>query len=116
MQDVGALIQGRWEPDAAERDSRATWRIERGDRLTTLRLRLPWGLLLFADPSSRTAYAPKGGKAVATVVNKVATTLVAEGRTVRFDIGWDEWNAAKHVERPKRGIEQVGQELARYAG
>jgi hypothetical protein len=116
LQDVGDLIKGRWEPDAAERDSRATWRIERGDRLTTLRVRLPWGLLLFADPSSRSAYAPRGGKAVATVVDKVTTTLVADGRTVRFDIGWDEWNAAKHVERPKRGIEQVGQELARYAG
>lgn len=114
--DIGRLIAGRWEPDARERDSRATWRLEPGEGMTTLRVRLPWALLMFADPSSKTAYTPRGGKAVPTVVPAVAASVRADGATARFDLRWEEWNAARYAERPKRAVELLGQELAQYAG
>jgi len=116
MQDVGRLIRGHWEPDARERDSRATWRIEPGDTITTVRLRLPWGLLMFADPSSHSAYVPTNGVARAVTVTGVAATVLADGAAARFPIRWDEWNAARHTERLKRGVEQVAGELSQYAG
>ena len=51
--DVGELVQGDWDPQSDDYDSLATWQVDEPGR--TVRLRIPWSMLGFADPSSHLA-------------------------------------------------------------
>jgi len=99
---VGELRRGSWDPAAADYDSRATWQVDGQD----VRLRLPWSMLLLADPSSRTAVVPVQGRPVGVPVAQVA--VVADtGRGVRSAgaVRWETWQTASSRERLKVGVQ-----------
>jgi len=100
-QEVGALVEGTWGPTEAEYDSSATWQVV--DAHDTVRLRLPWGMLGLADPSSRTALGP-GKPARTEVVEGLALTLDADGSQLTMDYTWPTWNHVEHGERLKAGV------------
>ncbi len=57
FQETGVLRRGRWDPAAADYDSRNTWHVEDD----AVHVRIPWGLLGVGDPSSRTMVMPEPG-------------------------------------------------------
>ena len=103
-QDVGTLVRGRWDPADPGYNSLATWRAG-GD---TVRMRIPWAMLGFADPSSRTVLG----------AGDPATTQTVSGITLSFSVGgsvpyrtrftWPTWTETRYAERAKAGQAQVG--------
>lgn len=73
-----------------------------------MRLRLPWGMLGLADPSSRTALGP-GKPARTEVVDGLALTLDADGSQLTMDYTWPAWNHVEHGERLKAGVEVLAE-------
>jgi len=99
---VGELRRGTWDPTAPDYDSRATWQVDGLD----VRLRLPWSMLLMADPSSRTAVVPDQGRPVGVQVDQI--TVVADtGRGVvpAGAVRWEAWQKATSRERVKVGVQ-----------
>lgn len=99
---VGELRRGTWDPMAAGYDSRATWQVNGRD----VRLRLPWSMLLMADPSSRTAVVPEKGRPVGVPVDQIA--VVADTGRGLVPIGavrWETWQTATARERVKVGVQ-----------
>lgn len=108
--EVGRLVSGSWDPEDEQFDSRATWRITPGpeNEGTLLRLRLPWSMLMMADPSSRTALLPRDGKPTGVAVEKIETLIDAEGQgRAAFPVRWDAWNRVSYSERFKVGAQQM---------
>lgn len=75
-----------------------------------LELRLPWALLGFADPSSRTLAVPRRDGSIGTSRLPVARRVAIEAfdgagrRTVATPgYGWDPWQQVTYRERRKRG-------------
>ncbi len=109
--DVGALVEGSWNPDDADYDSLATWQVSSGG--DDLRVRLPWAMIGFADPSSRTVLGP-GVPATLSTVDQIAVAVTtgatgsadaaaATGATMLFT--WPTWNYLEHTERLKPGAD-----------
>ncbi|MDO5629238.1 MAG: hypothetical protein Q4G43_13045, partial [Mobilicoccus sp.] len=118
--DVGELIEGDWDADPG--NTLATWRTEdHGDGTVTLHLRLPWGMLLLADPSSHTAVVPRRDGPEPTgdvqwedqpegveVKAITATVFVAGTDPIPVELAWDNWNQAQYTERLKAGADELG--------
>jgi hypothetical protein len=100
LQSVGTLRYGN--PAA---DSRALWRRE-GDDLV---VRVPWGMLGFADPSAHQVGVPRpNGTGVATLVTRtspgVGVTVSASGTDqATGEVGWANWTRPSWSERLKQG-------------
>ncbi len=116
LMEIGRLKRGDWSGDGPDVDSRRTWRVV--DRAEgsgiELTVRLPWSMLLLADPSSLTAYDPSSGKPAAVPITGIEATAVVDGASLAFPIRWEGWNAASYTERPKRGIGTLREELRRH--
>jgi hypothetical protein len=100
FEDVGRLIEGSWDPDDPAYDSLATW--QRSDDGTSLRVRIPWPMVGFADPSSRTVLGP-GVPAALTQVDGIEVFASSGGHQHRVDYTWSTWNSIGHTERLKAG-------------
>ncbi len=115
LMEIGKLLRGDWSGDGPDVDTRRTWRIsDRAEGGTEITCRIPWSMLLLADPSSLTAYDPTGGTPTAVPIAGIEGTAVADGASIAFPIRWEGWNAASYTERPKRGIDVLRQELRRH--
>lgn len=101
-QAVGELLDGSWDPEDDDYDSRATWHVDPAHR--TVRLRVPWAMLGLADPSSRTALGP-GKPAGAQIVRGIRLSFDADGERVGMDYTWPTWNHVEHTERLKPGVD-----------
>lgn len=114
-QEVGALVEGDWDPAAEDYDSRATWQVlDRDGADDVVRLRVPWPMLGLADPSSRTALG-EGVPAAAVPVDGLGLTFDADGATTSMTYTWPTWNHVEHTERVKDGAEVLA-EAFRDAG
>ena len=113
FQNVGALLRGNWDPDAADVDSRATWPVDAERR--TLRLRLPWSMVGLADPSARTALGP-GVPARMVPIGGLRLRLVADDQPATdVHYTWPRWNRTGYRERSKAGLEVVAEAFAELA-
>lgn len=100
--EVGVLRQGEMAPDADGYDSRNTWQLDG----RTLTLRIPWGLLGMADPSSKQALLPEDGAATTVDVDRIGLTVdVGELRVETDGIAWEPWNEPRSEERMKVGMQ-----------
>ncbi len=72
---------------------------------TEVILRLPWGLLGMADPSSLQALAVRADGAISTVaIDQIGLTYRSGTTTVESAIRWEGWQEARSAERPKAGL------------
>lgn len=115
--DIGHLVHGAWD----DGNSVATWEVHDldidGAPTTRLSTRLPWSMLLMADPSSKTAVVPEpltntaerrdkfGPKKVP--VTDVALTVLTDNTEISLAVTWEGWNQASYRERSKVGLDQV---------
>jgi hypothetical protein len=99
--DVSELIAATTDPAATGFDSRGQLWSTADD----VALRLPWGLLGFADPSSRQALSVSPDGAVAAVSTPgLELTVVGAGDPVTVEIAWEAWQTVTWTERLKDGI------------
>jgi hypothetical protein len=102
FQDVGRLVRGQWDPRAKDQNSLATWnRTSDG-----MAFRIPWSMLGFADPSSRTALG-EGNPAKLKTVPGITFTFATGKAQVRQAFRWDTWNFTTYAERRKTGIDDL---------
>ncbi|GMA41591.1 hypothetical protein GCM10025883_36360 [Mobilicoccus caccae] len=125
--EVGRLIEGDWSDPG---NTLATWQLVAGDAGNAVfRLRLPWSMLGFADPSSRTVVVPTPAGAAPTGDAKLQDTpvgVVVEGidmavfvpghDPVTAPIRWEGWQDATYTERLKAGVDVLSQALRDTAG
>ena len=98
--DVGALRWGTADPGARDFDSRVTV----AGAGEVVELRIPWAMLTFSDPSSRSVWVPKADGSVGTLkVGRLGIEAApATGPAVRTaGYGWEEWNRVAFHERRK---------------
>jgi hypothetical protein len=68
-------------------------------------LRLPWGLLGFADPSSLQALSVSpDGPAAAVATPGIELTVTGAGDPVNVEIAWEAWQTVTWTERLKDGV------------
>ncbi|MBD8868066.1 hypothetical protein [Nocardioides donggukensis] len=104
--DVGDLVEGTWDPEDPDYDSLATWQVlEDDDRVE---VRVPWSMLGFADPSSRTALG-EGDPAELVTVDGIDFEVAADGVGEAIDFTWPEWNFTGYVERRKAGADVLAE-------
>jgi hypothetical protein len=103
MMDVGVLRQGQMDPDHPDYDSRSTWSVDG----RTVTLRLPWGMLGLADPSSKQALVPHAdGTATTVAVERIGLTVDAGDRRIDTSgIAWEPWQEPHYRERVKAGAQ-----------
>jgi hypothetical protein len=104
-QEVGVLVEGSWDPESGDYDSRATWQVDE-EREPTLRLRVPWPMLGLGDPSSRTALG-EGKPVVPVPVDEITLTFAVDGEQSTMDYTWPTWNHVGHTERLKDGVDAL---------
>ena len=98
--NAGDLRYGSWQAD-----SRALWHLD-GDYLV---IRVPWGLLGYADPSAHEVGVPRASAAgVATLTTQISpgvgVTVSASGTDQQVgEITWVNWNRPYWTERLKAG-------------
>jgi hypothetical protein len=103
LQNAGALRYG--SPDS---DSRELWQLD-GDDLI---VRVPWGMLGYADPSSHEVAVPRAqSRAVATSTAQISpgvgVTVSASGTDQQTgEVTWVNWNRPYWTERLKAGAAQ----------
>lgn len=116
--DVGRLVRGSWDPSAGTYDSLATWEMgaDTASSGWLLRLRLPWGLLAMADPSSKLALVPEGNRPTGVEIDQIGVSVAAAGGITRFAIRWEAWNKAEATERLKAGVEEFAAALRETSG
>ncbi|QBR92816.1 hypothetical protein [Nocardioides euryhalodurans] len=102
--DVGQLVEGTWDPESEEFDSTATWQVDEERR--TVRLRIPWSMLGFSDPSSRQALG-EGVPAERVEVEGIDLSFDAGGSTLDVPFTWPTWNYTTYVARMKAGVDVV---------
>ena len=100
-QDVGDLVRGTWDPRSGDFDSTATWQVDEQRRV--VRLRIPWSMLGFADPSSHLALG-EGVPAARVRVDGIDLAFDADGAAESLDVRWPDWNSTGYREREKAGI------------
>lgn len=101
--EINPLVRGTTDPSSPDFDAHATWAADEG----ILELALPWGLLGFADPSSRRFLVPAdgGGFDTETVERLGITLVVGDGpRTDTNGYAWEPWQSVTWHERPKHGL------------
>ena len=104
LQNAGVLLHGSWQPDDEDADNRAFWHLD-DDRL---RVRVPWAMLGFADPSGRRVGVPKGGKLTTQVSPGVTVSLTASGTDQAIGpVRWTGWNRPAYTERLKQGATRL---------
>jgi hypothetical protein len=101
--DVGVLRSGEMEPGEDGYDSRNTWRLDG----STLTMRIPWGLIGMADPSSKQALVPDAeGRPSATDVDTIGLTVdLGDEQIDTAGITWEPWQSTNHTERVKEGVQ-----------
>lgn len=110
MQRVGELVMGSWDPTDQGFDSRATWQLVRPDPMAPMewRVRLPWSMLTFADPTRRLGLIPNLGEPTLLTVRGMDVTIESStpGSPASFTLPvptWDDPPAT--TERLKAGSE-----------
>ena len=117
--EIGVLRRGSTDPSASDYDDLADWQVAGG----TIELRIPWMLLGFMDPSSRTVwdwpYVAEGMKPVATKGVQVEAKLVSSGREVP-NAGspaiyeWATWDVPIYRERLKQSYSILADAMLGY--
>lgn len=116
-QKVGELLLGSWDPADSSYNSLATWQLVRPDPSKPMewRLRLPWSLLGFADPSARQGLVPDLGEPTLARVRsmKVMIESSTPGSPARFEVAVPGWaQTPKTTERLRAGTQALGAALA----
>jgi hypothetical protein len=108
--DLGVLRRGTTDPHDSDFDSTALWAAE-GE---TLEIRLPYQMIGFTDPSSRTGLVVEPDGTFETQrVNRLGITVEVGGHEyVTNGYSWDIWNMVSWHERPKAGIEKFAKAVA----
>lgn len=106
LQDVGELVRGSWDPTADDYDSTATWQVDEERR--TVRVRIPWPGLGFADPSTRTVLG-EGDPAELVTVDGITLAIEVDGGRTPVELRWPGWNHTGHTERLLAGIDVLEQ-------
>ena len=102
--EIGRLVAGTWDPEDGDYDSMATWTLDDA----SLRLRLPWGMLLIGDPSSKTAVLVQDGIALGQRIESIGVTLdLGSGPIPLPGLAWDEWNQVPTTPRVKAGSDDI---------
>ena len=114
FQDVGALVEGAWDPSAEGFDSRATWQVVQASDGATVRLRLPWPMVGMADPSSLTALG-EGVPAQTPTVDGIALTVSVGDDVVDAWLDWEPWQGIGYTERIKDGVAELAAVFAELA-
>lgn len=100
--DVSELIVAPTDPASDGFDARAHLWAGADD----IALRLPWGLLGFADPSSLQAVSVgQDGTIAAVPTPGLELTVDGVGDPVTVAIGWEPWNVVTWTERLKDGVD-----------
>ena len=101
--ELNPLPTGSSDPTREDYDSRTIW----AGRGAVVELRVPWGMVGFSDPSSRSALVISATGGLSThEVSALAISIAFGSEDVAdFDYRWDPWNAVEWVERPKRGLQ-----------
>jgi hypothetical protein len=91
------------DPDHPDYDSRNTWLVDD----SSITLRMPWGLLGLADPSSKQALLLDSDGRPATVpVSRIGLVVHAGDRRVETTrIAWEPWQQTHYQERVKAGAQ-----------
>ena len=110
--EVGDLVEGSWDPEDEEYDSRASWLVNEPHH--TLHLRLPWPMLGLADPSSRTALGP-GRPALLVPIEGLGLTFETDRSRERLDYSWKPWNSIGYTERLVAGADLLGEAFRELA-
>lgn len=107
LRDVSNLRWGTANPSAPDGDVRTM--VAAHD--TTIEVRLPWGLLGYADPSRHSVLVPhhdtrdRDGVFGTARGGPVKLTVVSDGQAVPTrDVVWEEWNQVSAHERVKAGV------------
>jgi hypothetical protein len=108
--DIGVLRRGTTDPQDLNFDSTALWAASGED----LELRLPYQMLGFTDPSSRTGLVVKPDGSFETQrVKRLGVAVEVDGHEYLTNgYSWDPWNAVSWHERPKVGIQKFAQAVA----
>jgi hypothetical protein len=109
---VGRLVEGSWDPDDVAYDSLATW--QAADDGSEVRVRLPWPMVGFADPSSRTVLGP-GNPAALTTVPRIHVFASTGGYQHSVSYTWPTWNHIGSTERLKTGASALADAFAHLA-
>lgn len=84
----------------------------------SVELRLPWALLGFADPSSRTLVDPRPDGTIGSISLESGRELKlgvydpAGEQLAETAFNWEPWQSVEWSQRPKAGIEQLAQAFA----
>ncbi len=100
LADLSDLRWGTSDPDSEDFDAR---NLIEGDG-QVLELRIPWMMLTFSDPSSRTLYVQQASGDIDTMQIDRVGISVAVGDTLTETAGysWDEWSRIEWNERRKK--------------
>ncbi len=104
--EVNPLVRGTTDPTATAFDAHATWHAGPG----VVELALPWGMLGFADPSSRQFLVPDAdGEPTTGTVERLGMQVVVgdEPAAVTAGYAWESWQSVDWHERPRRGLDQL---------
>ncbi|HSK21570.1 MAG TPA: hypothetical protein VK906_00250, partial [Egicoccus sp.] len=109
--DLNPLRRGTTDPTSPDFDPHATWAAGDG----VIELALPWGMLGFADPSSRQFLVPAdtAGEFDTETVERLGISVVV-GDGPRLDTAgyaWEQWQSVAWHERPKRGLGELVADL-----
>lgn len=113
-QDVGALVEGVWDPESPDYDSLATWNVVEAAGGTTLRLRLPWPMVGLADPSSRIALG-EGTPMETAAIGGLSFVISTPSESLVAPFTWEPWQGIGHTERLKAGAEALAEAFAELA-
>jgi hypothetical protein len=118
--EIGLLKRGTADPNSSDNNDLADWQYQ-GD---TIEVRIPWMLLGFMDPSSRSVwdwpYVAQGFKPVPTGGIQVEPKLVTHGQEIANDgppavYQWSTWDVPAYRERLKAGYSILTNVLGVYA-
>ncbi|GAB47002.1 hypothetical protein [Mobilicoccus pelagius] len=112
MQKIGDLVLGSWDPAAPDYTSLATWQLVRPAPTSPMewRLRLPWSMLTFADPSRRLGLVPEAGEPTLVPVRNMDVTIESStpGSPASFTLAVPTWNEApRTTERLRAGSDAL---------
>ena len=99
--DVSRLIRATTIPGSNAFDAHG----ELWSTSTDVSVRVPWGLLGLADPSSRQALRVQADGTISAVpIDQIGLTIADGSATAESVIRWDTWQTVRSAERPKAGL------------
>ncbi|MDO5628932.1 MAG: twin-arginine translocation signal domain-containing protein [Mobilicoccus sp.] len=121
MLTVGEMVLGTWNPESPAFTSLATWQLVRPDPLRPMewRLRLPWSMLLFADPAGGRIVVPDLGEPRYIDVERMQVVIESStpGSPASFAVDLPRWDAVPPTtERLRAGVRTLTDAFAEVTG